>query len=59
MATSSRLLSYSWLADVKERWIAWGANPNYSKSPEEFAALLRSEAAKWATLVGQGSIKLE
>jgi hypothetical protein len=47
------------LADVKERWIAWGADPTYSKSPEEFAALMRSEAAKWAKLVGQGTIKLE
>jgi len=47
------------LADVKERWIAWDADPTYSKSPEEFAALMRSEAAKWAKLVGQGTIKLE
>ena len=47
------------LADVKKRWIAWGADPTYSKSPEEFAALMRSEAAKWAKLVGQGTIKLE
>ena len=47
------------LADVKERWLNWGADPAYSKSPEEFAALMRSEAAKWAKLLGQGSIKLE
>jgi tripartite-type tricarboxylate transporter receptor subunit TctC len=47
------------LADVKERWLNWGADPTYSKSPEEFAALMRSEAAKWAKLVGQGTIKLE
>lgn len=47
------------LTDVKERWLNWGADPAYSKSPEEFAALMRSEAAKWAKLIGQGSIKLE
>jgi tripartite-type tricarboxylate transporter receptor subunit TctC len=47
------------LADVKERWIGWGADPTYSKSPDEFAALMRSEAAKWAKLIGQGTIKLE
>jgi tripartite-type tricarboxylate transporter receptor subunit TctC len=46
-------------ADVKERWLAWGADPAYSKSPDEFAALMRSEVAKWAKLIDQGRIKLE
>ena len=46
-------------ADLKERWLALGADPTYSKSPEEFAGLMRSETAKWAKLVGQGRIKLE
>ena len=46
-------------ADVKERWLAWGADPMYSKSPQQFAALMRSEAAKWSKLVSQGRIKLE
>jgi tripartite-type tricarboxylate transporter receptor subunit TctC len=46
-------------ADVKDRWTNWGADPTYSKSPEEFAALMRSEAAKWAKLLGEGRIKLE
>jgi tripartite-type tricarboxylate transporter receptor subunit TctC len=45
--------------DVKERWLAWGADPTYSKSPEEFAALMRSETAKWAKLVGDGRITIE
>jgi tripartite-type tricarboxylate transporter receptor subunit TctC len=46
-------------SDVKERWLAWGADPTFSKTPDEFAALMRSEAAKWAKLVGQGQVKLE
>ena len=46
-------------ADTKERWLAWGADPTYSKSPDELAALMKSEAAKWANLVGQGKVKLE
>jgi tripartite-type tricarboxylate transporter receptor subunit TctC len=46
-------------ADVKERWTAWGADPTYSKSPQDFSALMRAEAAKWTKLVGEGKIKLE
>ena len=45
--------------DVKERWIQWGADPTYSKAPEEFSALMRSETAKWAKLLSAGSIKLQ
>jgi tripartite-type tricarboxylate transporter receptor subunit TctC len=46
-------------ADVKERWITWGADPTYSDSRDEFAALMRSETTRWVKLVGQGRIKLE
>ncbi len=46
-------------ADVKQQWTKWGADPTYSKSPDEFAALMRSEAAKWAKLLGEGHVKLE
>ena len=30
-----------------------------SKSPQDFAALMKSETAKWAKLVGTGRIKLD
>jgi tripartite-type tricarboxylate transporter receptor subunit TctC len=46
-------------ADVKERWMLWGADSTYSKTPEEFSALMRSETAKWAKLIKEGGIKLE
>jgi tripartite-type tricarboxylate transporter receptor subunit TctC len=46
-------------ADVKERWMLWGADPTNSKTPEEFSALMRSETAKWAKLIMEGGIKLE
>ena len=42
-------------ADVKQQWTRWGADPTYSKSPDEFAALMRSETAKWAKLLGRRS----
>ena len=45
--------------DIKERWLAWGADATYSKSSEAFAALMRSEAAKWAKLVNESRIKLD
>ena len=45
--------------DIKERWLAWGADAVYSKSPQDFAALMKSETAKWAKLVGTGRIKLD
>jgi tripartite-type tricarboxylate transporter receptor subunit TctC len=46
-------------ADVKQQWLKWGADPTYSKSPEDFAALMRSETAKWTKLIGKGGITLE
>ena len=45
--------------EIKERWFASGADPVFSTSPGEFSALMRSETAKWAKLVGQGQIKVE
>ncbi len=45
--------------DVKQRWLGWGAEPTYSKSPGEFSALMRSETNKWAKLRSEGRIKLE
>ncbi len=45
--------------DVKQRWLEWGAEPVYSKTPGEFATLMRSEVAKWAKLRSEGRVKLE
>jgi tripartite-type tricarboxylate transporter receptor subunit TctC len=45
--------------DVKARWIAWGADASYSKSPADFASLMRSETARWAKLRSEGRVKLD
>ncbi len=45
-------------SDVRETWKSWGADPTYSKAPEEFAALMRAEAAKWERLIKAGGVKL-
>ena len=44
--------------DVRDTWKTWGADTTYSKTPEEFAALMRAEAAKWDRLLKQGGVKL-
>ncbi len=44
--------------EVLERWKTWGADPTYSKTPAEFAQLMRAEADKWARLIATG-IKME
>ncbi|MBN9427396.1 MAG: tripartite tricarboxylate transporter substrate binding protein [Burkholderiales bacterium] len=46
-------------ADVKERWLGWGAEPAFSKQPAEFGALMRAETDKWARLRREGRIKLD
>ena len=45
-------------AEVRDMWKSWGADATYSKTPEEFAALMRADAAKWERLVKQGGVKL-
>ncbi len=45
------------LPDVKERLSGQGAEPA-GNSPEEFAAFIRSEQAKWRKVIQQGNIKL-
>lgn len=34
--------------EIKNRFVTDGGEPTFSKTPEEFAALMRSEMAKWA-----------
>ncbi len=46
------------LADVRERLAADGAEP-VGSSPEQFAALIRSELEKWATVARNAGIKPE
>jgi tripartite-type tricarboxylate transporter receptor subunit TctC len=45
-------------ADVRERIAANGADP-VGNSPEEFAAFIRSERAKYARIIKDANIKLE
>lgn len=44
---------------VRNRFIADGADPSPSKSPEEFAALIRSETRKWAKVIRDAGIQPE
>jgi|LauGreDrversion4_2_1035121.scaffolds.fasta_scaffold48871_1 tripartite-type tricarboxylate transporter receptor subunit TctC len=46
-------------ADVKERWIQWGAEPVGSKSPAEFATLMRNETNRWARMRAEGKVKMD
>jgi tRNA U34 5-carboxymethylaminomethyl modifying GTPase MnmE/TrmE len=45
------------LPDVKDRMSGQGAEPA-GNTPEEFAAFIRSEQAKWRKVIQQGNIKL-
>lgn len=45
--------------EVLEQWKQWGADPSTSKTPEDFAALMHRENAKWTAFVKQSGIKLE
>lgn len=45
--------------DVRKRFIDGGAEPTPSASPEEFAALLRTELKKWARVVKDAGIRPE
>jgi tripartite-type tricarboxylate transporter receptor subunit TctC len=45
--------------EVQEKWKGWGADATLSKSPEEFGALMRAEAAKWERVVKGGGVKLD
>jgi tripartite-type tricarboxylate transporter receptor subunit TctC len=53
-AETDRILK---LPDVKERLIGLGAEPVGGK-PEDFAAFIRSEQAKWRKVITQAGIKL-
>jgi tripartite-type tricarboxylate transporter receptor subunit TctC len=43
--------------DLRKRFAADGAEPVYSKAPEEFAALITAEVAKWAKVVKAANIE--
>ena len=43
--------------EAREQWKEWGADPTFSKSPEEFTALMQKEAAKWAAFIKQTGIE--
>ena len=46
------------LADVRERLVTSAATPEY-ETPEEFAATLKSEVAKWARIVEKTGVRLD
>ena len=46
------------LPETKERFIALGAEPVGNK-PEEFAAYLKSEIAKWGKVVRESGAKVD
>jgi tripartite-type tricarboxylate transporter receptor subunit TctC len=43
--------------DTKRRFAADGADPAFSRSPEEFGAFMRAELAKWANVVKAANIE--
>jgi tripartite-type tricarboxylate transporter receptor subunit TctC len=45
--------------EVKKHFTTEGADITPSKTPEDFAALIRSDVAKWAKVVNEGGIKTE
>ena len=44
-------------AEVRKRFASDGADPVYSKTPDEFAAVIRTEVAKWAKVVKTAKIE--
>ena len=43
--------------DTRKRFSADGAEPAYSRTPEDFAALIRAEVVKWAKVVKSAHIE--
>jgi tripartite-type tricarboxylate transporter receptor subunit TctC len=43
--------------DIRKRFAADGAEPVYSKTPDEFAALIKAEVAKWAKVVKAAKVE--
>jgi tripartite-type tricarboxylate transporter receptor subunit TctC len=43
--------------DTRKRFMADGADPVFSKTPEEFAAVIRTELAKWAQVAKAAGIE--
>ena len=55
---SSELARIVSTPDVREKLATQGVEP-YVSSPEAFAALLKSDMAKWAKVIKTANIKLE
>jgi tripartite-type tricarboxylate transporter receptor subunit TctC len=45
-------------ADVRERLTSRGAEP-FGNTPEQFAALMKADIAKWAKVVKAANIRLD
>lgn len=45
--------------EIKKRWLSLGADPVFSATPEEFAALIRTDMIKWAKVVKDSGAKVD
>jgi len=45
--------------EVKQHWLTLGADPAYSKTPQEFGSMMHQEAARWAELIKSANIQLK
>jgi tripartite-type tricarboxylate transporter receptor subunit TctC len=45
--------------EIKQRWLTFGADAVYSKTPQDFSTLMQNETLKWAKLVKEAGIKLQ
>jgi tripartite-type tricarboxylate transporter receptor subunit TctC len=55
MRLNKELVEIMQAADMREKMIAQGAEP-MTNTPEQFAAYIKSEIAKWASVVKQAGI---
>jgi tripartite-type tricarboxylate transporter receptor subunit TctC len=55
---SADIVKAVWLADVRDRMIALGADP-VGSTPEQFASFQKADAAKWAKVVKESGAKIE
>lgn len=45
--------------EAKERWAVMGADPVFSRTPDEFATQIRNELGKWAKVVKESGAKVQ
>jgi tripartite-type tricarboxylate transporter receptor subunit TctC len=55
---NSEIVRIVQLRDIGERWAALGAERSHS-APEQFAAFLKKDLGKWATVVRDSGAKID